>query len=369
MKTYPLKSISLEQAKKKQFRLIDEICKEFSGTEYLNAGDYGLVPGLNKPKYALKVENVLANYFSCEKALLVTQAGTGAIRWALTAIFNKDDKILVHTSPIYPTSKVSIDALGLNIIRANYNDLNEIENVMLENPDIKGSLVQYTRQAIDDNYDMGEVINKIKSINKDVKIITDDNYAAMKVEKIGVEMGSDVSTLSCFKLQGPEGVGLLLGKKEILDKIEKMNYSGGSKVQGPQAMEVLRGLIYSPVMLAIQAEVNEELVERLNNETIPEIKNAFLANAQSKVLLVEFKEPIAKEVLKNAEKLGALPNPVGAESKYESSPMFYRVSGTFLKQNPNLIDTMIRINPNRAGADTIIRILQESIKEVKNVSK
>jgi cystathionine beta-lyase family protein involved in aluminum resistance len=369
MKTYPLKSISLEQAKQKQFKLIDEICKEFKGSEYLNAGDYGLVPGMNKPVYAQKVENVLANYFSCEKALLVTGSGTGAIRWALSAIFNKDDKILIHTAPIYPTSEVSINSLGLNIIRADFNSLKDIENTIAENPDIKGALVQYTRQAIEDSYDIQEVINTIKKCNNNIKIITDDNYAVMKVEKIGVEMGSDVSTCSCFKLQGPEGVGLLLGQKEILDKVEKMNYSGGSKVQGPQAMEVLRGLIYSPVMLAIQAEVNEELVERLNSGSIPEIKDAFLANAQSKVLLVEFNEPIAKAVLKNTEKLGGLPNPVGAESKYESVPMFYKVSGTFLKANPSLIDTMIRINPNRAGADTIIRILSESIKEAKNVSK
>ena len=72
--------------------------------------------------------------------------------------------------------------------------------------------------------------------------------------------------------------------------------------------------------------------------------------------------------MKEAEKRGGLPNPVGAESKYEAVPMFYRVSGTFLKTDPTLEDRMIRINPNRAGADTIIRILKESIKEAKACS-
>ena len=76
--------------------------------------------------------------------------------------------------------------------------------------------------------------------------------------------------------------------------------------------------------------VNEELVERLCvKKEVEGIADAFLANAQSKVLLVEFEEPIAKEVLKYAEELGALRNPVGAESKYEMCPLFYRVSGTF----------------------------------------
>ena len=148
-----------------------------------------------------------------------------------------------------------------------------------------------------------------------------------------------------------------------------MNYSGGSKVQGWQAMEVLRGFTYAPVALAIQAEVNEELVRRLNNHEVEGVKDAFLANAQSKVLLVEFEYNIAKAVLEEAEKLGGLPNPVGAESKYEAVPMFYRVSGTFRKADPTLEERMIRINPNRSGADTIIRILKESIRKAKDVSR
>jgi len=44
--------------------------------------------------------------------------------------------------------------------------------------------------------------------------------------------------------------------------------------------------------------------------------------------------------------------------------MFYRVSGTFLKSNPQLEDYMIRINPMRAGADTIIRVLDEAVAKV-----
>ncbi|MGK3404334.1 hypothetical protein ACSLOH_30265, partial [Escherichia coli] len=35
------------------------------------------------------------------------------------------------------------------------------------------------------------------------------------------------------------------------------------------------------------------------------------------MLIVEFHQPIAARVLEEAQKLGALPYPVGAESKYE----------------------------------------------------
>uniref|UniRef100_UPI000B116C74 hypothetical protein n=1 Tax=Clostridium sp. NkU-1 TaxID=1095009 RepID=UPI000B116C74 len=94
------------------------------------------------------------------------------------------------------------------------------------------------------------------------------------------------------------------------------------------------------------------------------MKQAFLANAQSKVLLVEFYENIAEKVLREAEKLGAAPNPVGAESKYELVPMFYRISGTFRNADPTLESRMIRINPMRSGSDTILRIIKEAVERV-----
>lgn len=366
MNTYPLHAISIEEAKQKQFALVDEICREFEGSQFLNLGDLGVVQPANKPAYAEKVERVLARFFHAEKCMLVTGAGTGAIRWGLMAMLGPNQKILVHKAPIYPTTLTTLQGLNTTIIEADFNDVEQLKHVLSETK-VDGALVQYTRQLPEDSYDMEEVITTIKSCG-DIPIITDDNYAAMKVEKIGVELGADLSAFSAFKLLGPEGVGILLGKAEMIDAVETMNYSGGSKVQGWQAMELLRMLVYAPVALAIQAEENNQLVQRLAQGEIPEIKQAFLANAQSKVVLVEFHEDIAEQVLKEAQKLGAAPNPVGAESKYEIVPMFYRVSGTFLRHDPTLAKRMIRINPMRSGADTILRILLESIRKVEECS-
>ena len=366
MLTFPLNSISIEEAKEKQFQLVDEICKVFTGSEFLNLGDLGVTGSINKPAQPEKVEKVLAAYFNVEKALLVTGAGTGAIRWGLQAILKPNSTLLVHKAPLYPTTKVSIEGLNINCIEADFNDSNDLLQV-LETHHLDAALIQYTRQKIDDHYDMGEVIKLIKS-KRNIPIITDDNYAVMKVSKIGVELGADISAFSSFKLLGPEGVGILLGKKEIVEYVDKMNYSGGGKIQGFQAMEVLRGLVYAPVSFAVQAEENEKLVKRIQAMNIDSVKSVFLANAQSKVLLVEFNEDIAQKVLVEAEKLGAAPNPVGAESKYEIVPLFYRVSQTFINSDPSLRNRMIRINPMRSGSDTVIRILVESIKRVKECS-
>ena len=83
MEVFPLHQMGLEEAKQKQFELVDAICKEFSGTQFLNLGDLGVPQPLNKPIQTEKVEKVLASFFHSEKVLLVTGAGTGAIRCGL----------------------------------------------------------------------------------------------------------------------------------------------------------------------------------------------------------------------------------------------------------------------------------------------
>ncbi|ADL04600.1 aminotransferase class V-fold PLP-dependent enzyme [Lacrimispora saccharolytica] len=363
METYPLSSISVEEAARLQFKVIDCITKKFSGREILNRGDLGVVPGLNKPTTTKKAEQVIGDLFDGESCILVRGAGSGAIRLGLHSMLRPGEKILVHKAPVYTTTASSLEMLNIPAIEADYNDPGDICRVMKENNDIKGALIQYTRQKPDDRYDLAQVIRVIKECSE-IPILTDDNYAAMKVSRIGIQCGADLSCFSSFKLLGPEGVGVIVGKSRYIDKLVKESYSGGMQVQGHEALDVLHGLVYAPVALAIQAQVNEECVKRLNAGEIPQVKQAFLANAQSKVLLVEFHENIAEKVLIEAEKLGAAPNPVGAESKYELVPMFYRISGTFRSADPALESRMIRINPMRSGADTILRIIKDAIERV-----
>ncbi len=360
MKVYPLESIHIEEAMQKQFRMSACAMHYFTGSEFLTRGDLGVHQPENQPLTTHKAEKAIAEFFHAEDCILVRGAGTGAIRYGLSSIFKPKDKILVHDAAVYSTTQISLDMLGLEIVKADFNSLDQLRHVMEEHTDIKGALIQFTRQKPDDRYSMEEVIKTIQGC-RDIPIICDDNYAVLKVSRISCELGADMSCFSCFKLQGPEGIGCVVGKKQYIEKIRKMHYSGGCQVQGWEALEVLRGLINAPVMLAISAQTGEEILKRIHEQGIKGVKHAYLANAQSKVLLIEFERPIAKKVLIEAEKLGALPNPVGAESKYEFAPLFYRVSGTFLKSDPSFADTMIRINPNRCGADTVLEVLEKSI--------
>lgn len=361
MRTYPLKSLTIQEAMALQFRIVDCMTREFRGQEILTRGDLGVVSGLNKPAVTMKSERVIAEIFGAEACMLVRGAGSGSIRLGLHSMLCSEDTILVHKAPVYETTLTSLNMLGIRTVEADYTDKGTIQSVLKEHPEIKGALVQHTRQKPEDCYHMQDVIEAIKSF-RDIPVLTDDNYAALKAPKIGIQCGADLSCFSAFKLLGPEGIGIIVGKKHYIERLEKENYSGGMQVQGHEAMDVLHGFVYAPVALAVEAQAIEECIKRLNSGEIPKVKNAFAANAQSKVLLVEFKEDIAEQVLAEAEKLGAAPYPVGCESKYEMVPLFYRVSGTFRKADATLERRMIRINPLRAGSDTVLRILKKSIE-------
>lgn len=367
MQVYPLESISLEEAMEKQFQIVACITREFEGHQFLTGGDLGVVPGYNKPVTTAKAERVIADIFHAEAALLVRGAGSAAIRFGLHGMLSGKETVLIHKAPVYPTTKASLAMLGIRTVEADYNRPDEIARILTEHPEIRAAIVQYTRQKPDDSYEMEQVIQKIKE-NRDIPILTDDNYAVFKVKKTGVECGADLTCFSAFKLLGPEGIGVIVGSKRYIDCLAQESYSGGMQTQGHEALAVLRGFVSAPVSLAIQAQVNEACVKRLNQGEVFGIKAAFLANAQSKVILVEFHDHIAEAVLREAEKLGAASYPVGSESRYEIVPMFYRISGTFRAYDRELEYRMIRINPMRAGADTVIDILKQAVERVVRCS-
>ena len=355
---YPLPALSPAEAAEMQWRLVDLIHTHFDGHEVLQAGDLGVAPGLGRPRTTARVERVLAEFFGAEECALVRGAGTGALRAALQAVACAR-RILVHRAPIYPTTRGTIEAMQLEVIEADFHDPEELAR-KARAADV--ALVQHTRQRMDDRYDLCGVIRTLREAAPALPVITDDNYAVCKVPAIGVQLGATASTFSLFKLLGPEGAGCVAGEAALVERIHRAAYSGGLQVQGPEAMDALRSLVYAPVALALQAQVVKEVVDRLNAGEVPGVAAAAVASAQSRVALVQLAEPIADRVLAAAPRFGAAPHPVGAESRYEVSAMFYRASGTFLADRPDLAPYLLRINPMRAGAETVLRVLRLSVE-------
>ncbi|TSB48553.1 aminotransferase class V-fold PLP-dependent enzyme [Alkalicoccobacillus porphyridii] len=359
-----LDNMSLEEATALQFRLIDEITKEFTNNEFFQVGDVGLHLEHNRPLTTARVERVLANTFGAEACALVRGSGTGAIRITLSVLMEAGDTCMVHTAPVYMTTKETFRLMGLKQNAVNFNNLDELKHALQTDTESKVFYVQHARQQPTDTYQLQEVISLVKELRPDLPIVVDDNYCAMKMKGVGVEYGANVSTFSGFKLLGPQGIGVILGEKELIETIHTRNYSGGGQVQGFEAHELVRNMTFAPVMLAIQNEQVEELCDRLRNGEVKGISDVYITNSQSKNVIVEWEKPIASQIINKAASHGAATFPVGAESKYELIPMIYRVSGSFLESQPELKDYGIRINPMKSSASTLIRILNNVLGEL-----
>ena len=364
IQTYPLPQMDLAMATAAQFRLVDIMHRHFDGREILQAGDLGVNPAYGQPHFAAKVEAVLADFFEAEAAMLVRGAGTGAIRAVLMANLSPGDAVLVHDAPVYATTSTTFRAMGLKLVRADFNNLETVKRRLI--PHIKWAVIQHSRQLLPDRYELAAVIQTIREVAPQVHILVDDNYTTLNVPKIGCQVGATLSAFSLFKLLGPPGVGCVVGCADQIAPMRADAYSGGSKVQGSEALDALKSLVFAPVMLAITAQTVDELASRLNAGEVAGVAEAFVANHQARSLLVRLERPYMTQVVETAVQYGAAPFPIGAASRYEVNAMFYRSSGAMRQAYPELADHLLRINPFRSSADTVIRILKSSLEAIND---
>lgn len=361
-----LAQLTVEEAQQLQFKLADHMSRTFTGDEFLSMGDLGVAPRNKKPDQTEKVEQTLAAFFDTEAAALLRGAGTGAIRTLLSTLMAAGDAMFIHDAPVYTTTKDTIRMLGLETKTLDYNNLSAVEQAISQDETCNVFYIQHARQQPTDTYDLKSVIQTVKRLRPDLVIVVDDNYCALKTPGIGVQYGAGFSTFSGFKVLGPEGIGVIVGNEKEIQLLQSRNYSGGGQVQGYEAMELLRMMTFAPVSLAIQNQQVEAVCRQLNEGSIKGIKQAYMTNSQSKNVIVELQAPIAQDVIKLSNSIGATTHPVGAESKYEIIPMIYRVSGSFLEAQPSLKAYGLRINPMKAGASTVLNILDQAIHSVTN---
>ncbi|MFE3828307.1 aminotransferase class V-fold PLP-dependent enzyme [Streptomyces sp. NPDC059092] len=360
-RTFPLPTITLEDAAQIQFRLLEHTAAHFEGPQLFEA-DAGVVTGLGRPRTTARVEAVLADWLGAEDAALVQGAGTGAIRAALQAALSPGDPLLIHRAPVYRTTAVTLRGLGVRAAEADFNDREALREALMPT-DLTWAYIQHSRQRLGDSYDPGEVLAACRTA--EVRTVVDDNYTVLRVPACGVQLGADVSCFSLFKLHGPEGVGAVVGARDLVGRVRADNYSGGGQVQGAQALEALRALTHVPVLWALQSRVSAEVAGRLTAGEVPGVAEVRIANAQDRCLLVRLDRPVARQLPAVAARYGAAPYPVGSNSRYEIAPLVHRMSASSLDDAPELADWTVRINPMRAGADLVIDILRCSLRDLK----
>lgn len=381
VETYPLKQLTLEQAIQMQFKLVDIIRRHFNGKEILHAGDYGrrntdeVVEGVHvtrPPDYTLKAEKVITELLEAKETTFTRGAGTGAIRLMFMGALKPGDQVVVDDTIMYPTTKVTMRWMGLDIIPVNMDNLDDLKKTINE----KTKAVCVVHLTIFKKYRLRDIISAIKSTKYNPLVMVDDNYAMGRVEKIGVQLGADLSTFSLEKLLGPKGLGCVVAGTErgveVIKQIHRCERSsGGSTVEGPEATEVLKSLVYVPVMLAIQKNVVDEIVRRLNKGEVAGVEWAVVLPDFLRTTLIKLEEPIAEKVYEVAWKYGSYNAAISSEGRHEivgrisAGRSCMPVQEKFMPDIPD--NYFLRMRPYRAGPDTMIDILRKSIEEVVSI--
>jgi hypothetical protein len=365
--------LSLDDAIRTQYRLVD-VAQRTLGSDVVFSADYGQARELatvgfgggGRPQATARVEEVLAAFFEADDAVLVQGAGTAAIRALLNAALEPGSRVLLHDAHPYKTTLPAMRHMGLDLAYADLGDPAAVERSLRERPPAAVYL-QHVPQQLGDRHELEATIGLVRAAAERVVFLVDDNYAALRRSRIGVQLGADASALSLFKLFAPDPVGLVLASAGTTRRIRADLSSAGCQVQGPEAMAALRGLVHAPVALAVQDAAVREATAAINAEvergTLPYVARAFAAQPGIRCVVVVFDRPVAEAFLQSAWRNGSPSRSVGEEAAYEFLPLFTYLTGTFLKAAPGLERWAVRINPLRGGPDTVLRILQASVAD------
>lgn len=362
-RTGPLPQVmDLEQAAAWQEAWARAVTERFAplGTP-LAGGALGIDGEAGPPDATAACAAALADVFGAEEGMLVRGAGTGAIRLALMAELPSRARVLVHEPATYLTTRMTLEAMGAELLSCDFNSLDAVEEALRAGaPD--ALLVQHMRPRLEDSYEVEALVALAGRVRGDMPIFVDDNYAPLKAPRLGCALGADVSAFSLFKHGGPEGVGCILGRAGLTEAVMPFMNSGGSIVQGPEAIEVVEALGRAALPTAMQSAATREIAERLAAGEVAGIRRAIAGHCPETVVLAELEQPIAAEVRAAAGRLGMATRPVGMESYHEVVPALLRPSKSLMADRPGIERFVLRVSAMRAGADLVIELLRAAIE-------
>ncbi len=182
------------------------------------------------------VRNIVSEFINCDSDTVIFTSGTTmsinqVVFGFMKNYLTKDDEVLLnkaeHASNVLPWVKLSED-IGFKI---KYVPLDENYNLTFDN--IKKCVTDKTKVI-----SLAHVTNVIGDV-RDIEIIGkychDNNIifnvdGAQSVPHMKVDFKNsniDFLSFSGHKMCGPTGIGVLVGKKELLEKMEPLCYGGG----------------------------------------------------------------------------------------------------------------------------------------------
>jgi hypothetical protein len=320
------------------------------------------IPGAggNRPALTAWAEAVLATFYETEDAALVHGAGTGAIRAMLNAAVRPGSRVLVHDAPVYRTTEAAMRHMGLDLVAEDFNDISRCADAA---NGVDAVYIQHATQRLGDRYDPAALIAAVRSVSSSMPLLTDENCMVMRAPLIGVQFGATASAFSLLKLLAPSNIGCVLGPATVVGAIRRDLSSQGSQVRGEDARDALESMVYAPVAMAIQNQVVEETAERINELVLAGLRDVYTAVASQpavRSIVLVLTGPFASDVLARLRAASPAGGWVAEESRFSTGPVFSRVATTFLGDEPEIGDYLIRINPIRSGPDSILRVIRSA---------
>lgn len=206
----------------------------FNHTSNIHRGDYDSAVITNQ--LYDQVRETVSEFVNCDKDSVIYTSGTtmslnmvvfGYMRQHL----HRGDEVLLnkgeHASNILPWIKLR-EEIGIEI---RYIPLNEHYELTLEN--VKKSITERTKvvslahvsNVIGDVRDVSKIGKYCRQMNILFNVDGAQSVPHMKVDFKNSYM--DFLSFSGHKMCGPTGVGILIGRKELLEEMEPLCYGGG----------------------------------------------------------------------------------------------------------------------------------------------
>ena len=227
--------------------VIDSVCDyltNYSGNAH--RGDYDLSHEVDtKFEY---VRSIVADFIHCKPKEVVYTYGSSdslnmvAFGYGVTHLKEGDEVLITlaeHASNTLPWFEVAKHTGAI----IKYIDLDEEGKVTLEN--VKKAVTEHTK--IISLAQITNVLGYLAPIKEICKFAHENNIfvvvdGAQSVPHMKVDvqdLDCDFLTFSAHKMCGPTGVGVLYGKKELLEAVEPMNLGGGMNESFDNEYEVL----------------------------------------------------------------------------------------------------------------------------------
>lgn len=201
---------------------------------------------------------LVANLLNADiKEIVFTSGATDSLNKIIFGYFknylNKNDEVLItkseHASNILPWFELS-DQIG---IKVNYIDLNNEYKVTLDNviksitPNTKVISIAHVANVIGDLRPIKEIIEYAHKNNILVIIDGAQSVPHMKVDVKDLDI--DFLVFSAHKMLGPTGVGVIYGKKYLLEYTKPIIFGGGMNASFEDTMDRL----YSDIPYRLEA--------------------------------------------------------------------------------------------------------------------